>query len=105
MDRRLLTLLALAGSLTSLGLTATPIDAQTATPAVLAATCNNCHGPDGLSPGAMPSLDKLDTATMIDKLKGFRSGTLEATVMARIAKGYTDAEIDALGKSFASISR
>lgn len=79
--------------------------ADTAKPAVLAATCANCHGAGGVSPSSMPSIDKLDAGALSSKLKGFRAGELEATVMTRIAKGYTDAEIDALGQYFSSLSR
>jgi len=76
--------------------------AEIASPAVLAGACANCHGPGGASPGAMPSIDQLGAAEMTGKLKSFRSGETPATVMNRIVRGYTDAEIEALGQYFAS---
>jgi cytochrome subunit of sulfide dehydrogenase len=79
---------------------AAPVQAQEAPAPVLAAACGGCHGPNGVSPAAIPSIDKLDAATMTAKLNGFRSGAIEATVMNRIAKGYTDAEIAALVQYF-----
>jgi cytochrome c553 len=67
-------------------------------PAVAAAGCSACHGLDGKSSGAIPSLDRIDAATMTAKLKGFKAGELNATIMNRIAKGFSDAEIDSLVK-------
>jgi cytochrome subunit of sulfide dehydrogenase len=76
--------------------------AQEMTLSVTAAGCGGCHGPDGKSTGTIPSLDKIDAATMAAKLKGFRSGELEATVMNRLSKAFTDIEIDALAKFMAA---
>ena len=75
--------------------------AETSTPAVLAASCTGCHGPGGKSPGAMPSLAELDAKIIMSRMKEFRGGEVPATVMTRIAKGYSDAEIEALGQFFA----
>ena len=62
----------------------------------LADACFGCHGTDGESPGAMPVL----TAKSADELKAilreYRSGTREATIMDRIAKGYSEAQLDAI---------
>ena len=38
-------------------------------------------------------------------LRAFREGRRESTVMQQIAKGYTDAEIEALGTWFARQAR
>ena len=86
-------------------LSALPTQADDMTPAVLAASCASCHGPGGASPGAIPSIDRLDAATMTALLNGFRSGQIEATVMNRIAKGYTDAEMAALVQYYAGLKR
>jgi hypothetical protein len=74
--------------------------ADISTPAVLAGSCSTCHGPNGQSPGAMPSLAGLEPKYIMTRLKEFRSGEVPATLMNRIAKGYSDAEIDALGEYF-----
>ncbi|NDA48759.1 MAG: sulfide dehydrogenase [Alphaproteobacteria bacterium] len=75
------------------------------TPAVLAGSCSTCHGPGGQSPGTMPSLAGLEAKYIMTRLKEFRSGEAPATVMNRIAKGYSDAEIDALGEYFTKTKR
>lgn len=73
-----------------------PALAQDANGAVLAIGCFSCHGPGGHSPGAIPPLDKLSAAELDEKLHAFAAGTVESTIMGRLAKGYTDAEIAAL---------
>jgi cytochrome c553 len=80
----------------------TPAPARPIVPAIAADACNACHGPDGKSTGAIPSLDQLDAATMSAKLKGFKSGEIESTVMNRLAKAFTDAELDALVRFIAA---
>lgn len=58
--------------------------------------CFSCHGTDGRSAGAIPSLTGITAEQAKTMLMGFKSGALPATVMARHAKGYTDAELEAI---------
>lgn len=58
--------------------------------------CFSCHGTDGRSAGVIPSLTGMTARQAETMLKGFKSGELPATVMTRHAKGYTDAELEAL---------
>lgn len=58
--------------------------------------CYSCHGTDGRSPGSIPSLTGKNAQQALLVLKEFKSGQLAATVMTRHAKGYTDAELEAL---------
>ncbi|HEY8554056.1 MAG TPA: c-type cytochrome [Burkholderiales bacterium] len=71
----------------------------------IAHNCFTCHGPGGRSPGAIPSLDRLSAATIASRLKGFKDGTEPSTVMGRHAKGYSDAEIEAVARYIASGGR
>jgi sulfide dehydrogenase cytochrome subunit len=48
----------------------------------------------------MPTIAGKSEDYITQKLKAFKSGELEATVMDRIAKGFTDDEIAALAKFF-----
>lgn len=77
-----------------------PAQAEMASGAVLANTCFSCHGTDGKSAGDMPTIAGKSEAFITKKLKAFKSGELEATVMDRIAKGFTGDEIAALAKFF-----
>ena len=67
----------------------------------IAANCANCHGTRGASKGAMPSLGGQKKEEIATKMRAFRDGTRPATLMHQIAKGYTDAQIDAIADHFA----
>ena len=59
--------------------------------------CYSCHGTDGRSPpGVIPSLAGKNADQTLLMLKEFKSGQRAATVMTRQAKGYTDAELEAM---------
>lgn len=71
----------------------------------LAATCFNCHGPDGKSSGAIPSLAGQSKNDIVNAMKDFRSGKRDeyATVMKKYALGYTDSEYEAMAEYFSNI--
>ena len=63
---------------------------------VLALSCASCHGTNGASPGSIPKIQGR-TADYIEKaMLQFKADERPATVMNRIAKGYTDEEIKLL---------
>ena len=69
--------------------------------AVLAASCANCHGPDGRSTGGIPTLRGLPEQHLLQRLQAFKAGTAQdATVMTRLAKGYDDEQLKALAAWF-----
>jgi len=57
-----------------------------------ASSCSGCHG--GVAP--VPVLAGRDAAEIVTALDAFRAGTKQATVMDRIAKGFSDQEIKAI---------
>ena len=59
----------------------------------LAATCASCHGTNGNSRGEVKALAGLPADSIVAAFNGFKAGTLPATVMHQIAKGYTDEQI------------
>ncbi len=64
--------------------------------------CFGCHGMYGGSAGlTMPSLASQSKTAIVDAMKKFKSGERTSTIMGRIAKGYSDAEIDLMGEYFA----
>ena len=69
----------------------------------LAHACAACHGPDGQSQRAIPSLDALSAADAIAALQAFRAATRKGTVMLHIAKGLDDADITAVATYFATL--
>lgn len=66
-----------------------------------AAACAACHGPSGKSEGGMPSLSGHDAADLAKHMKAFRAGSRSGTVMPRLMRGYTEAEIDAIAALWA----
>ena len=67
----------------------------------VAANCANCHGTQGVAKGAMPSLAGQKREYIVEQMRAFRDGKRPATVMHQLAKGYTDAQIDAAAEFFA----
>ena len=65
--------------------------------------CTACHGLEGRGGEAIPTLAGQSTADLMTKLHDFRDQKGDATIMNRIARGYTDAEIQALADYFSSI--
>lgn len=68
--------------------------------AMLANTCAGCHGTNGVSAGAAPSLKGLPADYLATAMKDFKSGKRPSTIMGRIAKGYSDSSIDAMSAHF-----
>jgi len=72
--------------------------------ALLASACANCHGTGGQLSGTVPRLAGQPEAVLGAQLRSFREdGIPDTTIMNRIAKGYTDEEIDILARYFASV--
>jgi cytochrome subunit of sulfide dehydrogenase len=68
---------------------------------MLANTCAGCHGTHGASAGpATPSLGGISSVYFEEAMQGFQSGEIPSTIMGRIAAGYTDEEIKAMGEYF-----
>jgi cytochrome c553 len=70
----------------------------------LADSCMSCHGMNGHSiGGAVPSIAGVDKATLLKALEAFKAGKGDATIMNRIARGYSEAELNALATYFSSV--
>ena len=71
--------------------------------AMLSNSCAACHGTDGKSPGAIPSIHGKSAEFITQALTEFRAGSRPSTVMGRHAKGYSDEEIKLIAEHFASL--
>jgi sulfide dehydrogenase cytochrome subunit len=73
-----------------------------AEPPAGAAACSGCH--PSVARGASPvtRLAGRDRAEIIKAMQDFRSGARAGTVMDRIAKGFTDDEIQAIAAWYAA---
>ena len=63
-----------------------------------AAGCLGCHQPVG---GTIPRLHGQSRNELAAKFRAYRDGRQAGTVMPQLAKGYTDAQIDAIAAWFA----
>lgn len=69
--------------------------------AMLSNACAGCHGTNGGSAGlTMPSLASQSKTAIVEAMKKFKSGERPSSIMGRLAKGYSDAEIDMIGDYF-----
>lgn len=72
--------------------------AQDATPPMLANPCLVCHAPGQSEPDAIPGLDGLSAEQIKSAMLDFKQGKRSATIMDRIARGYSDEQIDAIAR-------
>ena len=66
-----------------------------------AAACSGCHPASAGIETPIPRLAGRNAAEMVQQMQAFRDGQREATVMGRIAKGFTDPEIQAIAAWYA----
>lgn len=80
---------------------------------MMADTCAGCHGTNGQSVGpASPNLAGISETYFIESMQGFKAlpkgadhaeDARPATIMNRIAKGYSDEQIEAMAAYFAAM--
>lgn len=70
---------------------------------MLALSCFSCHGPAGKSPDSIPGIHGKSAQFIAREMQAFRTGARPSTVMGRISKGYTDAQIKALATYLATL--
>lgn len=73
----------------------------------LAATCAGCHGTDGIGAqdSAIPPIVGLSPAAFVERMRAFRDGAGNPTIMRQISAGYSEDQIQALAEYFAGIAR
>jgi sulfide dehydrogenase cytochrome subunit len=76
---------------------------QAAAQPASAPACSGCHAP--VSDGPVPSLIGRPAGEIATAMAAFRTGERAATVMDRIAKGYSDEEINAIAQWYAAQSQ
>ncbi|KAA6185685.1 cytochrome c4 [Thiohalocapsa marina] len=97
---KLTTKLALIGGTLALGLSSGAM-AEGATAKMLADTCAGCHGTNGNSVGpASPTIAGMDPLVFVDTMLAFQSGDTYSTIMGRIARGYSEEELEKMGEFF-----
>ncbi len=67
-----------------------------------ASSCSGCHASGSRVDTAVPPLTGRPAADIVAQMQAFKTGQKPSTVMARIAKGFTEAEIQAIADWYAS---
>ncbi len=75
---------------------------QQASHSMLGNMCAGCHGTRGQSADPMPIIAGQPEEYLTQTMKSYRSGRRPATIMGRLARGYSDEEVDAMASFFAS---
>ena len=71
---------------------------------MLTQSCFACHGPQGASiAGPMPIIGGQESVYLASILRSYRSGERSSTVMGRLMRGYSDAEIEAIATYLGSL--
>lgn len=79
-----------------------PALAQQAPPSLLAGACQGCHGATGAGAQGIPAiLRTMSAPEFVTAMQEFQGNRRPATVMGRIARGYTEGEITALAALYA----
>jgi len=74
--------------------------------AVIANTCAGCHGTQGASVDTkIPPLAGQNVDEFVATMLAYRDGSRKGTIMNRVAKGYSDEEIQAIAEHFASFPK
>jgi cytochrome subunit of sulfide dehydrogenase len=85
-------------------LAVTPVCGATALslelPPAGASSCGGCHAPSGVNTTVPPLIGRT-ASDIVALMQAFRSGAQPSTVMDRIAKGFTDAETEAIAAWYA----
>lgn len=89
----------------SIGLLGPAAYAATPSGQMLANTCTGCHGNNGESKGAAPSIGGLSAEQLDQAMLDYKSDKRPGTIMNRIAKGYSDEEIKAMAEYLASLKK
>jgi len=66
-----------------------------------AASCSGCHAPNSRVDTPVPPLAGRPAADIVKETIAFKSGERKGTIMDRIAKGFSDEEIQAIAAWYA----
>ena len=68
-----------------------------------ALSCSGCHPASSNVQTPVPRLEGRKAAEIIEQMQAFREGKRESTVMDRIAKGFSDPEIETIAAWYAQL--
>jgi cytochrome c553 len=93
----------LASVAAALGISTVAATAQAVNTPLIAQGCVGCHGQAGAGRGIIPKIAGYNRDLFIAQWAAFRANQRPATIMNRVAPGYTDAEVAALADYFSKL--
>ena len=76
--------------------------AEAAEPPPGASSCTGCHAPKQVTDSLIPRIAGRSASDIATAMREYRSGAWPSSVMGRIAKGFDDAQINAIAAWFAA---
>jgi sulfide dehydrogenase cytochrome subunit len=78
-----------------------PALAASSEPPAGASSCSGCHAAGARVDTTVPRLIGRSAADIVSQMQAFKTGQKQSTVMDRIAKGFTDPEVQAIAEWYA----
>ncbi len=98
--------IALTAALVATGVSAEPTTGSIKpSTQLLADSCAACHGTDGNSPGSIDEINGMKRSEFIEEMREFKYEQGKGRIMGPIARGLSDAQIDALAGHFQTLKR
>jgi len=72
---------------------------------MLSLSCASCHGTDGKSQAITPYIAGMGKTTLYKILLDYKEGRIEATMMQKHTKGFTNAELEQVAYYFSKVKR
>ena len=91
----------LAVAVAAVALSTAAVFAASAEAPAGASSCSGCHAAKAGIDTPVPPLNGRNAADIVAQMQAFRSGQKPATVMDRLAKGYSEAEIQVIAAWYA----
>jgi cytochrome subunit of sulfide dehydrogenase len=66
-----------------------------------ASSCSGCHAAGAMVATPVPRLAGRKADEVVARMQAFKSGQMQSTIMNRIAKGFSDAEVQAIADWYA----
>lgn len=80
-------------------------NAQAPETPLIAQACAGCHGQAGAGSGSVPKIAGYNRDLFLAQWAAFRGKQRPATIMDRVAPGYTDAEVALLADYFSKLKK
>ena len=91
----------IVAALVAFGATSPYASAGSSEPPTGAVQCSGCHAASPKVDTTIPRLIGHSAADIVSQMQAFKTGQKQSTIMDRLAKGFSDAEIRAIAEWYA----